>query len=164
MIPVDFGHWPGRIVFGVGAVGRLAEIVERVGGRRALVLCGPTVARTELLGKVRAGLGKKFAALFPEVAAHTPIEMVKRGLDQYRESGADVLVTVGGGSTIDAGKAIAVMLTTGGDLVRYAIRYAPGGEMEREALPARCVPHIAVPTTAGSASDEIGRASCRERV
>lgn len=159
---VDFGDWPGRIVFGVGATSRLAEIVGRVGGSRAMVICGATVARGEMLQKVKAGLGGKLAYVFAEAASHTPIAMVKRGLDAFHDSGADVLVTVGGGSTIDAGKAIAIMLATGGDLDRYAIRYSPGGEMQIQKLPARTVPHIAVPTTAGSASDVMPTASCRD--
>src|SRR5262249_34977972 len=85
---------------------------------------------------------------------------VARALEQFHMSGADVIVTVGGGSAIDAGKAIAVMLATGGDLLPYAIRYAPGGEMQRQPLPARSVPHIAVPTTARSASDVMPTAAC----
>jgi len=153
VIPVDFGFWPGRVVFGRGAVSRLAEIVGRVGGGRALVICGSTVAHSDILDKVKAGLGGKLAAVFAEVKSHTPVEMVERGLAVFRGSGADVLVTVGGGSAIDAGKAIQIMLATGGDLARYAIRYTQGGAMERRALPAHTVPHIAVPTTAGSASD-----------
>jgi alcohol dehydrogenase class IV len=162
MIPVDFGDWPGRIVFGVGAVGRLAELVDRLGGRRALVLCGSTVAGGEMLAKVKAGLGDNLAGVFPEVRSHTPIEMVERALAEFRASGADVIITVGGGSAIDAGKAIAVMLATGGDLTHFAIHYSPGGEMERVPLPARAVPHIAVPTTAGSASDVMPTAACRD--
>jgi alcohol dehydrogenase class IV len=73
-----------------------------------------------------------------------------------------VLVTVGGGSAIDAGKAIQIMLATGGDLDRYAIRYAPGGAMEKHALPRATVPHIAVPTTAGSGSDVMPTAAARD--
>ena len=162
MIPVDFGDWPGRIVFGRGAVSRLAEVVGRVGGSRALVICGSTVARTDMLDKVKAGLGDKLGAVFAEVKSHTPIEMVERGVATYRDSNSDVLVTVGGGSAIDAGKAIQIMLATGGDLTRYAIRYAPGGAMEKHALPNRTVPHIAVPTTAGSASDVMPTAAARD--
>ena len=159
---VDFGDWPGRIVFGKGAVSRLSEVVGRVGGRRAMVICGSTVAKSDMLPKVKAGLGDKLAFVFPEAKAHTPIEMVKRGVDGFRSAGADALVTVGGGSTIDAGKAISVMLATGGDLARYAIRYAPGGEVQRQPLPQRTIPHIAVPTTAGSASDVMPTASARD--
>ena len=66
-----------------------------------------------MLGKVKAGLGDKLAAVFPEVTSHTPIEMVRRGLDVFHQAGADALVTVGGGSAIDAGKAMALMLATG---------------------------------------------------
>jgi alcohol dehydrogenase class IV len=88
--------------------------------------------------------------------------MVMRGVGVYRDSGADALVTVGGGSAIDAGKAIQIMLATGGDLARYAIRYAPGGAMEKQALPQRTVPHVAVPTTAGSASDVMPTAASRD--
>lgn len=161
-IPVEFGDWPRRIAFGAGAVGKLAALVEQCGGHRALVLCGATVAGGEMLAKVKAGLGDKLAAVFSEVRPHTPIEMVERALAQFRLSGADTIVTVGGGSAIDAGKAVAVMLATGGDLTRYAISYAPGGEMERLPLPARGVPHIAVPTTAGSASDVMPTAACRD--
>ena len=43
---VDFGYWPGRIVFGIGAVGQIADVVGSVGGTRALVICGSTVALT----------------------------------------------------------------------------------------------------------------------
>src|SRR5262249_44314365 len=129
LIPVDFGDWPGRIVFGAGAVGRLAELVGRVGSRRALVLCGATVAGGEMLVKVKAGLGNTLAAVFPEVQSHTPIEMVARALEQFHMSGADVIVTVGGGSAIDAGKAIAVMPATAGDLLPSPLPYPPGGQL-----------------------------------
>ena len=160
--PIDFGDWPGRIVFGRGAVAQLGAVVRRVGGSRALVICGSTVARTEMLDKVKAGLGDRLAAVFAEVKSHTPVEMVERGLAIFRESKADTLVTVGGGSAIDAGKAIQIRLATGGDLEPYAIRYAPGGAMEKKPLPKRTVPHVAVPTTAGSASDVMPTAAARD--
>jgi alcohol dehydrogenase class IV len=162
-LPVDFGYWPGRIVSGRGAVARLGEVVAEVGGKRALVICGSTVARTEMLGKVKAGLGDRFAAVFAEVQSHTPVEMVERCLGVFRDSAADTLVTVGGGSAIDAGKALQIRLATdGGDLKRYAITYSPGGAMEKRALPKPTVPHVAVPTTAGSASDVMPTAASRD--
>ena len=142
----------GDFTAAIEALAPLAGQNERIGGSRALVICGSSVSRTDILGKVKAGLGDRLAAVFAEVKPHTPIEMVERGLSMYRDSGADALVTVGGGSAIDAGKAIQIRLATGGDLKPYAIRYAPGGAMEKPPLPKRTVPHVAVPTTAGSAS------------
>ena len=113
-LAVDFGYWPGRIVSGRGAVARLGEVVGQVGGKRALVICGSTVARTDMLGKVKAGLGERLASVFPEVKSHTPVEMVERCLGVFHDSGADTLVTVGGGSAIDAGKALQIRLATDG--------------------------------------------------
>lgn len=159
---LDFGDWPGRIISGRGAVGRLAEAVGHAGATRALVLCGATIASGEILEKVKDGLGPALADVFAEVAAHTPIEMVKRGVERFHATGSDALVSVGGGSTIDAGKAIAIMLSTGGDLTPYAVRYSAGGEISRTPIPGRRVVHIAVPTTAGSASDVMPTAACRD--
>jgi alcohol dehydrogenase class IV len=159
---VQFGDWPGRIVFGAGAVERLGEEASKLDARRALVICGATVARGPMLAKVRVGLGDLVAGVFSEVTAHTPIEMVERGVERAIETEADVLVTVGGGSAIDTGKLVAMMLATKGDLARFAIRSKPGGEMVHTPIPEGLIHHIAVPTTAGSASEVMPTAACRD--
>jgi alcohol dehydrogenase class IV len=159
---VQFGDWPGRIVFGAGAVSRLATVVSNLGASRALVICGSTVARGPMLARVKSGLGDITADVFSEVTGHTPIEMVERGAALARANKTDVLISVGGGSAIDAGKAIAIHLASKGDLSRYAIKYQPGGAMSCERLPQPLIPHIAVPTTAGSASDVLPTAACRD--
>jgi alcohol dehydrogenase class IV len=159
---VEFGDWPGRIVFGAGTVGRLGAEVSNLGASRALVICGSTVARGPMLAKVKSGLGDVAADVFSEVTGHTPIEMVKRGAARARANKSDILISVGGGSAIDAGKAIAIDLASRRDLARYAIQYQPGGAMRCERLPGPLIPHIAVPTTAGSASDVMPTAGCRD--
>jgi alcohol dehydrogenase class IV len=115
-----------------------------------------------MLARVKSGLGDITADVFSEVTGHTPIEMVERGAALARANKADVLISVGGGSAIDAGKAIAIHLASKGDLSRYAIKYQPGGAMSCERLPQPLIPHIAVPTTAGSASDVLPTAACRD--
>jgi alcohol dehydrogenase class IV len=159
--PVDFGFWPGRIVAGRGALAKLPDVLLAAGGRRALVVCGGSVARGGLLERVVLALGPACAGVFSEVSAHTPVEMIGRGLAAFEAAGADSLVSVGGGSAIDAGKAIAVRQATGADLTAYAI--PPGGEA-RDARPIErdTLPHIAVPTTAGSASDVMPTAGVRD--
>jgi alcohol dehydrogenase class IV len=159
---VEFGDWPGRIVFGAGAVSRLAAVVSNLGASRALVICGSTVAHGPMLARVKSGLGGATAGVFSEVSGHTPIDMVDRGAALARAKKADVLISVGGGSAIDAGKAIAIHLATKGDLGRYAIKYQPGGTMSCERLPQPLISHIAIPTTTGSASDILPTAACRE--
>lgn len=159
---LNFGDWPGRIISGAGATSRLAEAMDSLGVSRAMVICGATVKRTAMLGKVEAGLGRTLASVFAEAKPHTPVEMVQRGLAQFRNCKADALVTVGGGSAIDAGKAIAVMLATGGDLTSYEISYRPGGEKRHRPITGKPSVHIAVSTTAGSASDVMPTAGCRD--
>jgi alcohol dehydrogenase class IV len=159
---VEFGDWPGRIVFGRGAVARLGAQALRLGTSRAIVVCGTSVARGPMLAKVKAGLGPAFVDAFSEVAAHTPIETVERGVARVHQCSADLLVSVGGGSAIDAAKAIAMVLASKGKLANYAIRYEPGGEMLCTPLPRPLIRHIAVPTTAGSGSDVMPTAACRD--
>ena len=159
---VEFGDWPGRITAGIGAVARLEQVMDGLGARRAMVICGSTVKRTIMLGMVEAGLGPRLASVFAEARPHTPVEMVERGLAQFQAANCDALVTVGGGSAIDAGKAIAVMLATGGDLATYEISYRPGGRKQHRPIRGKPPVHIAVPTTAGSASDVMPTAGCRD--
>jgi alcohol dehydrogenase class IV len=164
MMNLDFGDWPGRIIAGENSVASIGAVVQRFGGRRALVVCGKTVASSGLLERVKSGLGDAFAEAFTEVASHTPVEMVDRAVLRMKATGADIIISVGGGSAIDAGKAIAVMQATGGDLRGYAIVPGSSDPMARRAIGRATLPHIAVPTTAGSASDVMPTAGVRDPV
>ena len=146
---LNIRDWPTRILSGVGAVERLPGICAELGVRRALVVCGAAVAGGPILTRVRAALGPLCAGVFDEAAAHTPLACVERGVDAVKALGADVAVSVGGGSTIDAAKGIAILRASGGDLASYAMDRS----MERAPLPSRGIAHIAVPTTAGSSSE-----------
>jgi maleylacetate reductase len=97
---------PSRVVFARGSFQRLAQEVEALGARRALVLCTPQQqdqadAASRLLGPLSAGV-------YPYAEMHVPIEQARRARDFAREVGADCAVAVGGGSTIGLGKAIAL--------------------------------------------------------
>ncbi len=102
-----------RVVFGVGTSNQVAAEVERLGARRALVLCTPNQqadARriADLLGPLSAGV-------YPGAGMHVSVESA-------REAGADCAVAVGGGSTTGLGKAIA--LETGMPIVAIPTTYA----------------------------------------
>ncbi|MFC9910881.1 maleylacetate reductase and hydroxyquinol 1,2-dioxygenase domain-containing protein [Streptomyces sp. NPDC127197] len=97
---------PARVVFGSGTVGRLAEEVRRLGGSRVLLLSSPPLA--EASAQVRDALGGLVAAEFDGAVMHTPVEVTERALAVLRETGADCLVSVGGGSTTGLSKALAL--------------------------------------------------------
>jgi alcohol dehydrogenase class IV len=90
-----------RIVSGPGEIGKLAEEVERLGGKRALVVISPSVAKTFLLGRITSALGAKAAAIFAQVRPHSPTDSIEKAVEVARGAQIDVLVSVGGGSAID---------------------------------------------------------------
>ena len=94
-----------RTVFGTGALTRVADELNRMGGRRALVLSTP--GQRGLAERVAGVLGDATAGVFDGAAAHTPVEVTDVALARAREVAADSLVSVGGGSTTGLGKALA---------------------------------------------------------
>lgn len=157
----DIRDWPKRVRFGSGSVRALPELMGALGASRALVVCGRSVAGGELLQRVQTALGAHYAGVYAGVRAHTPYEDVSAAADAARSLNADVIVSVGGGSAIDAGKGVVLFSATGGDFAPYAIDYATKG-MARQPLTAPSIRHIAVPTTAGSASDVMPTAGIRD--
>jgi alcohol dehydrogenase class IV/protocatechuate 3,4-dioxygenase beta subunit len=95
-----------RIVFGVGTADRVRAEVELLGGTRVLLLAGPRGG--ELAGRVADVLGPLLAGRFDGAVMHTPVDVTERALAVLRDSGADCLVAVGGGSTVGLSKALAL--------------------------------------------------------
>lgn len=96
---------PARIVFGTGAASKVAEELRAAGASRALVLSTPfQKAEAE---RLTASLGNLAAGTFAGAAMHTPVEITLQALAAYERAGADCVVSLGGGSTIGLGKAIA---------------------------------------------------------
>ncbi len=122
--PFVFAGLPARVIFGAGTIARVGEEVERLGRRRALVL---STAHQKRDGEaLLETLSERGAGIFAEAAMHTPTDVTGRALEAFAAAGADCVVSLGGGSTIGLGKAIA--LRTGSDQVVVPTTYA-GSEM-----------------------------------
>jgi alcohol dehydrogenase class IV len=139
------------VIFGVGVLAEVGDAVRRQGGVNVFVVSDPGVAEAgwtaEALGYLkRAGVtARLWDGLTPNPKDHE----VAAGCAAYLESGCDVLVAVGGGSCIDAAKAIAVLASRAGAGQGGAITdYAGVGRVDGPLPPA-----VMVPTTAGSGSD-----------
>ena len=145
--------FPTTIVFGAGAVTKLVDHVKRVGGTRALIVCDPGVVRVGIASRVKAILeGANIAASVFDAVAPNPVEEnVFAGVEAYRAFGANVIVSVGGGSPLDAGKLIALKTTHDRPLIDYDD--ATGGDAF---ITQNVPPMITIPTTAGTGS-EVGR-------
>src|SRR5687768_2355916 len=122
--PFVFPGLTTRVVFGEGTIAATGEEVRRFGRCRALVLASPRQKQeTEAL---RQSLGPLMAGVFTGAAMHTPVEVTEEALAAFRNTGADCVVSLGGGSTTGLGKAIATR--TGADQVVIPTTYA-GSEM-----------------------------------
>ena len=95
---------PTRVVFGAGSIRGLAAEVERLGAKRVLLISTP--GRAQMVGDLARGL--KVAGVFDRAVMHTPLAVVEAAREEARKVNADCCVTVGGGSTIGFGKAIAL--------------------------------------------------------
>lgn len=96
---------PSRVVFATGSIGRVGEEIERLGCARALILSTPFQQEdAEALSK---RIGSLSVGVFADAKMHTPVDVTRRALDAFGKSGADCIVSLGGGSTIGLGKAMA---------------------------------------------------------
>ena len=115
---------PARVVFGAGSLSRLAEEIDLLGARRALVLSTPEQrSSAEMVAEL---LGARAAGVFDRAVMHVPIETAREARELARQLGADCAVAIGGGSTTGLGKAIA--LDSGLPIVAIPTTYA-GSEM-----------------------------------
>ena len=129
-----------HIVFGEGTASTLPELVRGFGGR-PLVVTGASPART-------ASLCAALSCQTFAVPGEPTVELVREGALLAQNSGCDVVISIGGGSAIDAGKAIAVIATNGGEPLEFLEVVGKGRAITLPALP-----FIAVPTTAGTGSE-----------
>ena len=132
----------GRIVAGAGRAAELPDVVAGLGSR-VLVCTGADPARH---GSLLAALGLP-AAVFA-VAGEPTAELARTAAAAAREHGADVIVAIGGGSVIDLGKAVAMLLANGGDPLDYLEVVGSGQKITQLAAPC-----VAVPTTAGTGAE-----------
>ena len=132
----------GRIIAGAGRAAELPDVLAGLGSR-VLVCTGANPARhAGLLASLR------LPAAVLEVAAEPTVELARAGVAAAREHGADIVAAIGGGSVIDAGKAVAMLLGNGGDPLDYLEVIGSGRAITRPAVPC-----IAVPTTAGTGAE-----------
>ena len=141
MMDFEFGT-AGRIIVGAGRATELPGVVAGLGSR-VLVCTGASPARHDrLLGGLRSP-----AAIFP-VTGEPTVELARAGIAAAREHGADVVAAIGGGSVIDTGKAVAMLLGNGGDPLDYLEVVGSGRPITQPAAPC-----VAVPTTAGTGAE-----------
>ena len=133
---------------GSGAINAIADEMKARGFKKAFVASDPDLIKFGVTKKVLDVLENANLeyVLFSDIKPNPTIENVQAGVDAYKASGANVIVAVGGGSSIDTAKAIGIIITN----PEFAdVRSLEGVAPTKN----KCVPIIAVPTTAGTAAE-----------
>jgi alcohol dehydrogenase class IV len=134
-----------RIVFGQGVVQELAALAKPF-GKRAMVVTGRDKIRHA--GIINGLEGAGFTCNLFGVSGEPTVALVREGAELLRASASNLVIAIGGGSAIDAGKAIAAIAANAGDVLDYLEAVGQG-----KPLPNAPLPFIAVPTTAGTGSE-----------
>lgn len=133
---------------GSGAIQEIATDAKAHGFKKALVCSDPDLIKFGVTAKVTDILDKNGLEyeLYSEIKPNPTIDNVKHGVETFKKSGADYLIAIGGGSSMDTSKAIGIIIANPEfEDVRSLEGVAPTKKP--------CVPIIAVPTTAGTAAE-----------
>ena len=143
-------HNPTHLVFGSGALSRLGEVVSKHGKKALIVTGGGSVKRSGVFDRAVASL-KDAGVAVAECSGVEPnprITTVRRGAQIARDQGCDVIIALGGGSTMDASKVMAAAFYYDGDPWDMVYHGQPDPY-----IPTRALPIISVPTLAATGSE-----------
>ena len=145
LVPFDF-HAPTRVIYGPGSLNRLGELARELGDTRVLLVTDPGLEEAGHPQRAVASLRQAGLEvfLFDGVEPNPTNLHVEAGVEFARPLGIDLIVSVGGGSSMDCAKGINFILTNGGTMEDYR----GFGKAARPMLPS-----IGIPTTAGTGSE-----------
>lgn len=137
---------PQDILVGRGSLAKLPETVKKLGGSHGFIISGPHLNKMGIVKSCTDALenvGIKVDA-YTETEGNPSVETVEKAANAFKESGADFIIALGGGSPMDVAKAVGVVAKYGGSITEYE----GAGK-----VPGDIIPLIAVPTTAGTGSE-----------
>ena len=134
-----------RIIFGAGALKQAGPYAASI-GRKALVVTGSDPQRAQpLLDQLSA---QNLDSTVIRIVAEPTLDIIETALVTVRDRQTDLVIGIGGGSVVDAGKAIAALATNPGDIRDYLEVIGAGKPLTNTPLP-----YVAIPTTAGTGSE-----------
>ncbi|MBC7130292.1 iron-containing alcohol dehydrogenase, partial [Candidatus Bathyarchaeota archaeon] len=138
---------PTEIVFGSGSIKQISEKVEEMASNHVFVVTDNGVKVAGILGKVVKLLeeAKIQYTIFDKINKEPTIQLLEEALDELKKSGAQVVLGLGGGSSMDTAKAAAILVKNPGTVINYL--------KGKESFKNPGLPVIAVPTTAGTGSE-----------
>jgi alcohol dehydrogenase class IV len=151
-VKVDW-YFPFHVRFGPGRVAEVPQICRAHGIARPLVVTDRGLADHAMVRQLldRCRRGQLAASLFGHVHSNPTDGDVEEGIEAYRAGKHDAVVAIGGGSGLDAGKAVAML--AGNACTLHDLEWSRVQENEPELTPDRLAPVICIPTTAGTGAE-----------
>ncbi|QIL80170.1 iron-containing alcohol dehydrogenase [Diaphorobacter sp. HDW4A] len=143
-----------RVIYGTAFDKAVTAEVEALGAMRVLIVTTHHMPGSPVHRRLLAALGERCCGTFGDAQRHVPVASVLQGAEVARQAGADLIISVGGGSAVDTGKAIALALRYGLKDATSFGRFGSLAEFDpsrREAVDAQFVRSIALPTTLSAA-------------
>jgi alcohol dehydrogenase class IV len=137
---------PNKISIGTGAAKQVGIESKALGGKKALIVTDPGVVKAGLIDGIQESLEseKLDMGVYDRVVAEPPARVIDESAQIAREEGYDIIIGIGGGSSLDAAKGASIMATNKGRVLDYA-----GVDM----IPKGGLPKILLPTTGGTGSE-----------
>jgi 4-hydroxybutyrate dehydrogenase len=135
------------VYFDHGALKSLSSALKKAGGSRPFIVTDAGLKAAGLLDQVLDALGAPPAGVYAQTPPNPTQAAVREGADAFKASGADSLIALGGGSSMDMAKAVGLMATHEGPFERY------GAAQRGTRLIGKIPPLIAIPTTSGTGSE-----------
>jgi len=137
-----------KFIFGTDTINQLAPEVQALGGQKVLIVTDQGIVKAGILDKVTKPLAaaKIQVTVFAEIEPNPTDGAIMTGVERLQAAGADVVIGLGGGSPLDAAKAIAMMATNEGAVTDYC-----GTGVDPWPNPP--LPVVAIPTTAGTGAE-----------
>jgi alcohol dehydrogenase class IV len=137
---------PNRILFGIDVVKGVATEVKQLGGGKVLIVTDPGLIEAGLVEPIKASLDSEGIAfsIYDQVEPEPPARIVDQCARYLKDENCDLIIGVGGGSSLDVAKGASIMATNEGSILNYS---------GVDTVPKRGFPKILVPTTAGTGSE-----------
>lgn len=137
-----------KVLFQAGISGDFSNEISKLPVKKFFLICDPFFAENGTAERIQKTVqegGGRLVGIYQEIPPNSELGVVRRSAEQAKKSGAEGIIAVGGGSSLDTAKAANILLSLGGDLV--------ADYSGTQTLPGKLNPLIAIPTTAGTGSE-----------
>ena len=137
---------PNRILFGFDAVEGVAAEVKQLGGKKVFIVTDPGVVEAGLIETIKAPLDSEGItfSVYDQVEPEPPARSVEQCTQYLKKENCDLIIGVGGGSSLDVAKGASILATNKGSILNFC---------GMDLVPNRGLPKILIPTTAGTGSE-----------